>query len=327
MYPHCAKPARETTNAEIRRLIATLDSLREGEQAAYKLADCGAGAIGPLRKFLLQGRPSGIYQPRCWAVAALASLGAKDVLIDYLRWEKQIRDPVVRLGEEAVENAAARELAQWRTEDVFQALLEISRKRLLPGLVEALGEFRRAEAVPYLDRALEDDVCRRAAEQALQAIGVAARPALVLSAVTPLPGAGAESPSSLRRRRSVLRILAEGGVPAEDQASLRPLLDDPDPEIVIRTAQVLASHAAGPEGPTIARRLLEVLPSAGWSLHQDVEECLVELGEVARPQIEMEIARRMHLPATKRAFDSALPALLRVSRRMNTAGQPGVAGV
>lgn len=179
----------EIPDAEIQRLIEGLDSLREGEQSACKLAACGPRAIGPLREFLFRGRPSGICQPRRWAVMVLGSAGAKDVLIEYLRWEKQIPDPVARFGEESVESAAARALMDWRTEEVFQLFLELGRKRLLPDVVEALGEFGRGEAVPILDRALEDDLCREAAQTALRKLGEAARPALAQSAITPLPSA------------------------------------------------------------------------------------------------------------------------------------------
>src|SRR5579885_3446288 len=104
-----------------------------------------------------------------------------------------IADPVARFGEEAVESAAARELAAWRTESVFRLLLDLAHERFRVGLIEALGEFRRTEAIPVFDRALEDDYYRSAAEQALRRLGPAARPALVLSAVTPLPNAVAES--------------------------------------------------------------------------------------------------------------------------------------
>jgi HEAT repeat protein len=281
---------------------------------AFGLHRAGDKAIGPLREFLSYGRPSGIYQPRRWAVVVLASLGAKDVLIEYLRREKEIPDPVARFGEEAVENAAARVLAEWRTEDVFQVLMEIGRRRLLAGVVEALGEFERVEAVPILDRALEDDMCRPAAEEALRRIGETARPALVLSAITPLPSAEAESPSSLRRRRSVLGLLAEGGISPQDQAALRPLLSNMDPEIVVRTSQLLAPGAGPEDRSTIAHRLIEVLPSADWFLHQDIEGCLISMFDQAAPAIEREMSRRMALPERERVADPALRVLLRVRR-------------
>jgi hypothetical protein len=310
-----AKPTPNTSHAEILRLVKDLDLLREGEQAVRKLVACGVEAIGPLKEFLFQGRPSGIYEPRRRAVAALASLGAKDVLIEYLLLDKQIPDPVARFGEEAVENAAARALAAWRTEDVFLVLLEVSRRRLLAGVVEALGDFGRMEAVPYLDRALEDDMCGAAAEEAFRKIGQAAGPALVLSALTPLPSLEVESPSSLRRRRSALGLLAEIGVSSEDTLRLSALFDEADPEIVVRTARLVSSGAGTGMRAKIVERLLAVLPSAHWSLHSEIEDCLVTLFDDVKPTLEWEISQRMALPEKQRVFDSALGVLLRVKRR------------
>ncbi len=300
----------------ITRLIGDLHSLCHGEQTVARLIGCGEPAIEPLREFLLQGRPSSVYEPRRWAVEALAGLGAWHVLVEYLLTPRQIADPVARFGEEAVESAAARELAAWRTESVFRLLLDLAHERFRVGLIEALGEFRRTEAIPVFDRALEDDYYRSAAEQALRRLGPAARPALVLSAVTPLPNAVAESTSSLRRRRSVLTLLAEMGIAAEDAPALRPLADSADPELVVGAVRLVAPFAAPGERFLLARRLLEVLYAAGWFLQDDIETCLMLLEGAARKLVDDQVRQRMHLPAEERAADSALHTLLRVQRRL-----------
>jgi HEAT repeat protein len=124
---------------EIRRAIEELNSLLDGERAVSKLIALGEAAKPALREFLLKGKPRGIYQPRRWAVEALAGLGAKDALLEYLRMSKRIADPVVRMGEEAVENEAARQLGAWRTGEVFEALLDVARERRRAGVLEALG--------------------------------------------------------------------------------------------------------------------------------------------------------------------------------------------
>jgi len=139
---HAARPC-ELTQAEIRRLVESLNSLQDGELAVDALIGCGQTAIPPLREFLLHGRPSVIYQPRQRAVRALAELGAKEVLVEYLRQRKLIADAALRFGEEAVENTAARALAAWKTDDVLQVLLRVARARKLPGVIEALGQFGR----------------------------------------------------------------------------------------------------------------------------------------------------------------------------------------
>jgi hypothetical protein len=305
-----------TGGVDIRELIRRLNSLQHGERASAMLVACGPRAIPPLREFLLEGKPSTVFQPRRWAVEALAGLGATDVLMEYLGREARLEDPAVRLGEEAVESAAARLLGQWRSEGAYDFLLELSERRMLTGLIEALAEFGRAEAIPYFDRALEDDFYRPAAEEALRKMGAAARAALALSAATPLPDIEEESPSSLRRRRSVLRLLVEMGVAPEDWPTLGGLLEESDAEIVTAAAR-LAAAAAGPEDRVrAAERVVEVLPEAEWYLQDEVELALVELAPQSRGAVEREIAKRLASPGPARAMDSALRTLLRTQRRL-----------
>jgi len=163
---------RDLPDEEIEALVQSLNSLHEGELGVDMLVACGERAIEPLRRFLLHGKPSGIFVPKQRAVKALAELGAKEVLLDYLAFDEQIADPVAAHGEEAVKNTAARALGAWHTEDVYQALLRALRHRRLHGVIEALGEFPgRAEAVPELVAALEDDFCRSSAEDVLRNLG------------------------------------------------------------------------------------------------------------------------------------------------------------
>jgi hypothetical protein len=145
---------------EINRLIRELESLNTGKQAADRLVEYGPSTVESLRRFLLEGVPRKIFQPRFWAVEALARLGAKDVLLEYLLSIREILDPEDRFGEETVESAAARFLSAWPDEDVYQSLLKLSERRMLLGLIDALAEFRRPEAIPCFERALEGDFQR-----------------------------------------------------------------------------------------------------------------------------------------------------------------------
>ena len=156
----------KTTN-DIHQLVEGLNSLHDGERVAAKLIAIGTPAVGPLTNFILHGKPSVVYQPRQWAVEALGALKAKDALLEYLRWKKDIPDPATRFAEQSVENAAARELAAWRTDDVLQVLLDLALSHPQAGVIDALGEFDCIEALPCFIRALEDDVCRIPAENAL----------------------------------------------------------------------------------------------------------------------------------------------------------------
>ncbi len=147
-----------------------------------------------------------------WAAEALARLGAKQSLIEYLEAPTRPADAQLAFAEDALRNTAARQLGRWRDDGTFAVLLDLCRKRLLPGAVESIVSFGRIDAIPVLDRALEDDLCRTVAEEGMRAIG---RRAPLLSAVTPVPKAAEEAPSSLVRRRTVLAILAEMDVGRE----------------------------------------------------------------------------------------------------------------
>lgn len=308
-------------NREIGVLVRQLESLRDGDSAVGKLIDCGPAAIEPLKVFLREGRPSGTYEPRRWAVEALSGLGAKAALMDYLRWEKQIADPIVRSGEEAVESAAARELARWRTEDVFDLLTDLSQRRMLVGIVEALGEFGRSETIAYFDRALEDDVCRDAAEQAFRKIGQRAKRHLLQSSITSLPKRTEETPSSVRRRRSALRLLGEMELDDGDWNALQVNLDETDLEIVVLSAMI-GARACGANRERVARSLLETLPSCPWYLHDEVEHSLAELGEDALRAIEAGIATREPRPGAEQRFDAVLRTLRKLKSQITSETSP-----
>jgi len=202
---------------EIHRLVQGLEDLHRGNRVVEQLVACGEGAVEPLRDYLINGRPSHIFQPRQWAVQALARLGAWPILLEYLTLQKSIPDPVIRFGEDAVENTASRALAAWQKEEVFQALLRLASKRILPGVIEALGTFRHREALPFFIEALGDDVSRRAAEQALRQMGPAAIPALRKAARCTRVSRTGETPTDKIRRKSAVRLLSELERRAEKQ--------------------------------------------------------------------------------------------------------------
>jgi len=300
-----------TEDSEADRLIAALNNLLEGESAKAALVKLGPAAIPSLRRFLLEGRPSTVYQPRRWAVEALGALGAREVLMEYLSLPPST-DPQIEFAEQAVCNAAAREFLRWPDDATVSFLLALAGQRMLPGLVEVFGHLRLTEAIPYLDRALEDDLCRLLAEDALASIGGTARQALILSATTPLPAGDLELPSSLRRRQSALRVLARIGICAEDWPMLRGLLEEEDPEIVtlvcVLAVQSGISEAASPG----AARLLSVAGRAPWFLLDDIVDCLRSWYELAKTAIAAEVESRMHAPAAVKIQDQTLRVLLRV---------------
>ena len=254
----------------IRQRIARLNSLVDGYQASVELTSYGAAAIEPLREFLLDGSPSGVFQPRQLAVEALAALGAKDALMDYLSQRRQIQDPVASHGEDAVKSTAARLLAQWHTEDVFQLLLTLARQRLLAGVITTLGSFRRAEALPVLERALEDDIARPAAEESLAKFGGGEIDTLVGTVARKRMDGDQEAPSSLLRRRAAAGILCNSRLSRVTWPSLRFLLSEVDPELVVHGATIATVLAPDVDKRGAVSGLLRVLPEAPWFIKDEL---------------------------------------------------------
>jgi hypothetical protein len=117
------------------------------------------------------------------AVEALAALRSFDTLGEFLQLDREIEDPVERLGEEVVVSAAARLIACLREEWVFQLLLDLANRHSLSGVLAGLGAFKRLESIPCLIRALAEDDVRPTAEAVLRSLGRAARPQLIRAAI------------------------------------------------------------------------------------------------------------------------------------------------
>jgi HEAT repeat protein len=289
MAAHRSGGFDELSDEAIRNLVDSLNSLKEGELGVSMLVACGPRAVPPLRDFLLEGRRSGIFEPRCRAVRALADLGAYDVLVEYLGSLHKIADPIVRFGEEAVENAAARAVANWPTDQVFQVLLSIVSERPLSGAIESLAGLHRPEAIPHMIRALEDDVARRSAEDALREFGGDAYWALIDAALTPVPSPSEESPSSKKRRRAALKLLEAMEIPADAAPAIRVLFREEDDEIASSAARIMVRIGSQAETMEAIRRIIDSLRTTDWLVRMESEDFLAEHFAEYRPVIESEL--------------------------------------
>src|SRR5579883_3451251 len=140
--------------------IARLTSLHDGDEGLIEVVACGKEAIPPLVDLLFARERSGSYEPRRRAVEALAALGAYEPLRAFLALRREIKDPVELTGEDAVINAAAHALARVHDERDYPLLLDLLRWRLLPGVIEGVGAFKRPEAIRLLIDAFAEDDCR-----------------------------------------------------------------------------------------------------------------------------------------------------------------------
>jgi hypothetical protein len=301
--------AGRTVEERVADLMIRLDSLLEGPQAAAHLVACGTAAVPPLRRFLVEGRPRGVFQTRVWAAQALGGLGADDVLLEYLRGPIGSSDPVVRFAEQTVRSAAAKILAESQLPGVSETLLDIAREERLPGALDAVAERDPETATPILIAALEDDFARDAAQAALHRLGAAVCDALVDTALD--PGAGTEA--ALRRRRAALALLLHIDFDTDTWQRLERLLDEEDAQLVCAVS--LLGVERSPNPGRIARRLVDLLPTIGWDWLGDVEEIVVRC--TARSGGDLRLL--LPLPADGEHRAGVLMVWQRICRRINEA--------
>ena len=264
-------------------LIERLKGLRDADRAVLELVALGAPAVLPLRRLLFEREPSGIYEPRCNAVSALASLRAEDTLLEFLEQAslKGIYDPVERTGQDAVINAAARALRNRRDDGCFGTLMRLAAERPLAGVIEALGDMGRDEAIPRLVEGLSSDLTRSVAGVALSKFGPKSRPLLMSLVLNPRPSEECETATSMRTRWSALGVLGTIGLTLEEWSLLRPLMDARD----ARVAALAARLALTTQQPLVDRgeavgRLIRLLKSADWLLTMQIEGWLAEANDL-----------------------------------------------
>jgi HEAT repeat protein len=295
---------------DVQLAMERLKSLDEGELGLLEVVTCGVRAIPALRELLFARERSGIYQPRCRAVEALAALREYDTLIDFLSAPNEISNPIERLGEDAVISAAARALANLREERVFDLLLSVAEQQPLRGVIYALGTFERVEAIPSLVAALAEDECRPSAETALRKIGARACPSLLVAAAAE-PATG-ESDTSLRKRRSALELLITIGVESHFWPVLRHLTQHRDAEVSMLACEIALAIAPEGEKRDAVRRLIGLLTEAEWPLNNEIEQRILAHSETARHVI----AAGLEEGETPDASDAAKVLLRRTLSRL-----------
>jgi HEAT repeat protein len=257
--------------------ITRLKSLHEGDRALSEVVSFGVEAVPELRALLFAREPSGLFVPRCRAVEALAALKSFETLGDFLRLDREIEDPVERLGEEVVVSAAARLIAQLQEEWIFELLLDLAKRRGLSGVLTGLGNFKRPESIPLLTRALSEDEVRATAEAVLRSFGRAARPQLIRAANLSKDRLQPRNETNLRARRSAIRTLLDIGVTRRDWPLLRPLMRDEDPRIAILACLACARVGTAADRLDATARLAPLRTSGDWLQRQQIDEIAASL--------------------------------------------------
>jgi hypothetical protein len=264
--------AKSSVHLGVAGAIERLKSLHDGDRAFSDVVGFGAEAVPDLRTLLFQKEPSGVYLARRRAAEALAALKSFDTLGEFLRLDREIDDPVERLGEEVVISTAARLIAQLQEKWVFELLLSLAKRRSLSGVLAGLGAFRRVESIPCLVRALAEDDVRPTAEAVLRSFGRAAGPELVRAAIHSVDPIRPETESALRARRSTLKVLLEIGVSRKQWPLLRPLMQDEDLQIAMLACTACDRVGTAADRTNAARRLAVLRPRGDWLQRQQIDE-------------------------------------------------------
>lgn len=101
---------------QLQNLVVSLNAVHEGKVAIPLLFIAGERAVRPLRDVLLQGGVTDHRIPRVEAVWALAELGAREVLLEYLATPWISAEPDLCHAEKIVRDAVARALTAWDNE-------------------------------------------------------------------------------------------------------------------------------------------------------------------------------------------------------------------
>jgi hypothetical protein len=305
---------------DVKEAIRKLKSLHDGDIGVVETIACGKRAIPSLSEVLFAREPSGLYETRRRAVEALAVLGAHDVLREFLRTPRDISDPAELTGEEAVINAAARELGKLRDRGDLPLLLSLLRMKPLAGVIEATGRFRCIEALPLFIEALAEDFYRPAAEAAIRILGAKARADLMQAAAERRLAFGRETGASILRRRSALALLREIGLPRKWPWRAFPaLLQDYDPTIAVLACRLSLDLASAPEGLKLeaVRRLIALLPVADGLLSAEIEDRLTDHFAAAKSLVVDTISAERRVQPEPRDWPDhrVLTALLRIEAR------------
>jgi HEAT repeat protein len=197
---------------DIVNLVQGLDNLHENLWVQTKLITLGHRAVPSLRAFL-NGPPSQFPDGRVLAAEALGAIRgeeAVDGLIAALSANPVSQlSPVLRLSEEMVRNAAARELGRIGDRGAIEPLLRALREDRLQGAAEALTAFREERAIPLLIEGLEDAFKREAMGAAIRSFKEASIPYLLKGLKIRRFHEGFELLPSIERRSMILRLLGE----------------------------------------------------------------------------------------------------------------------
>lgn len=305
---------------ELADLVRGLDNLQWNVQVQAEIMGLGARAVPALVQFLHE--PTGQFPDgkvlAAEALGRLSSQAALDGLIAALDPRRLDQPaPVLRLSEETVQDAVARQLGRIGNRCAVPALIEALRRHHLIGAGEALLQFREERALPWLVEGLEDAFKRPRLAGIIRGLGPAAIGPLIETLSKRRWYAEEELLPSLERRATALRLLGELAA-KEALPHMREALTDPSDVVRMEAAVALGRLAEGDAGREAGHTLLAGLTHPDFLQRDRCVDALVRIGPAAIPFIERALAEGgvmvigEAVPLTVNARLAALAALERL---------------
>ena len=269
-------------------LVRGLDNLQWNLQVQCDILRLGKQAVPALVTFL-HGPPNQFPDGRMLAAEALGRIGGEAAVQGLLAalapYRLNALSPVLRLSEESVQDAIARQLGHLGDRRSVPALLEALRLHHLLGAAEALVWLHEVKALPWLVEGLEDAFKRNRLAQIIVDYGQPAVSYLADTLSRRRTRNGEELLPSLERRAGALKLLGLLGA-KEVVSDVRAALMDSSDVVRIEAAIALATLDEDEE-------VLEAVPPlVGGLTHQDFLErdrcagALVRIGPRCIPFIE-----------------------------------------
>jgi HEAT repeat protein len=279
---------RPSRDQELTHLVRGLDNLRWNLQVQADILALGERAAPALADFL-QEPPSQFPEGRALATEALGHIGGEAAFQGLLRAldPRRLEDlsPLLRLSEEDVQDAVARQLARLGDRRAIPALLEALRLHRLVGAAEALARFREPAALRWLIEGLEDAFKRDRFGRMILDMGSAATPYLVDTLQLRRRRGDNELLPSLERRAAALKLL--GLLHAQEAtAAIRASLRDPADMVRMEAALALVSVEEGDDVLEAAPALVAGLAHADFIRRDRCADALVHIGPRCVPLLE-----------------------------------------
>ncbi|HXF93960.1 MAG TPA: HEAT repeat domain-containing protein [Nitrospiraceae bacterium] len=273
---------------DIEALVRGLDNLHWNLQVQADILRLGERAVPALARFLL-GPPSQFPQGRVLAAEALGRIkgeSAFHALLNALDPRRLVGlSPLLRLSEEDVQNAVARQLARIGDRRAIPALLDALRSQHLVSAAEALVRFHETAALPWMVEGLEDAFKRDRFAQAILDMGWAAIPPLIATLAQRRMYRDEELLPSIERRAEALRLL--GLLYAKEAvAPMRDALCDRSDKVRTEAALALTVVEAGDAVLEAVPALLAGLTHPDFLQRDRCAEALARIGPRCVPLIE-----------------------------------------